>query len=341
MLFNYKDFSYINIDEFLNMVEMHHVDNYIGVEGESFLYGEYEFVDGSREEVVFPGKIFKEWTTREYVSSGTYSGYADADGSVTLSEDVDYIDVSHKICRRDLSSLDDELERYAEYCFYYVSALTNDANNAFNNAEASGRSVEDIYYKIQEVTRGISWNLARTDVKYIVDLKKKLCDIYENYFKKPYTFQLYGKTIAYPFISKIMAPGEEKLLDKKNLREREKVHFAYLEKEAEWHNENYLIDEKPRRSGALFVLSIIFLSFWGLMTGIGALSGYFSGVKNGGDPIMMMLQVAGWFALLASPFFIIGLIFRIKVEKQFKEHKKYIKEHNQKVLEYRNKKANQ
>ena len=99
MLLNYKNYKYLDIDKFVAMIdeeeEMNNiriVDGYSAALGESFIYGQYEFSGGNT--VVFPGELFKSWTTERVISSGTYSGTVDACGNVTLSPDLDSVDVN-------------------------------------------------------------------------------------------------------------------------------------------------------------------------------------------------------------------------------------------------------
>lgn len=330
MLINNKNYKYLDIDKFIAMIdeeeEMNNiriVDGYSAVLGESFIYGEYEYSGGNT--VVFPGELFKSWTTERVISSGTYSGTVDACGNVTLSPDLDSVDVNHYIYRRDLTSLEDELKRYAEYCFIYISAIDNISDQEIENAEASGGNVDLIIYKFKEVLVKVDWERARKEVPYVIGIKKILCAMYETHYKKPFIFSNYGKNIYYPFISKVMAPGEKQYLDKEHIREREKVHFSYLE-EAASKIEGFALGKNPHKSG-MYVVSIVFLSFWGFMTAIGLVSGIVSALKNGDQPFLQSLGVGAYFAFLAAPFFVIGLIFAIVTGVKYKKYKKFNKQY--------------
>lgn len=330
MLYNYKDYKYLNIDKFINMIdeeeekyETRNVDGYIASLGESFLYGEYEYSGGNT--VLFPGELFKSWKTVEYSSSSTYSGTVDSAGNVTLSPNVDAYDVYHYIYRRDLVSIEDELRRYAEYCFIYISAISNTVDQTLENSKGSGEHVDKIIYEFKKVIDKVNWDEARKNVSYVIGIKKILCAMYEGYYKEPFVFHYYGKTVTYPFISKVMAPSEELYLNKKDIREREKVHFAYLE-EAASKIEGFALGKNPHKS-AKHDLSIVFLSFWGFMTLIGAISGLVGALRNGQEPVYQTFTVALYFGLMAIPFLIIGVIFAIIVGKKYRKYKKFNKEY--------------
>lgn len=329
MLFNHTNYKYLNIDDFIKKIDDEEgskktrvIDGYSASLGESFLYGEYEYSGGNSVE--FPGELFKSWVEEKYGSSG-YSGRVDADGYVSLTPDVDTYECYHRIYRRDLVSIEDELKRYAEYCYIYISAISNTVDQTFENAKASGEQVDEIIYRFKEVIDKVNWEQTRKDVSYVISIKKILCNMYEEYYKKPFVFHYYGKNVNYPFISKVLAPSEEQYLNKKDIRKREKIHFAYLEKAA-LKADSFSLGKNPHKS-AMHVLSIVFLSFWGLMTLIGALSGLVSALKNKDQPLYQSFGVALYFGLMAIPFLIVGLVFIVNVGKKYKQYKKFNKQY--------------
>ena len=322
MLFNNKDYRYIAIDRFISMIDeeenaSRYIDGYSANLYESFIYGEYEYIGGGT--VVFPGTLYKTWTTTKYHDSDSYSGWADDAGRVTLSKDSYEETIVHKIYRRDLTSLEDELNRYAEYCYYYISGISNMIDRALKDADASGASPDPFIYVLKDVVDKINWNETKKSVSYVIGLKKALCRFYESHYGEPFTFNIQGKQVVYPFISKIMAPGEDKYLAEKDVREREKIHFDYLEKAANLA-ETFKIGKNPRKSGK-FVVSIVFLVFWAVFTTFGLVTGFGAGIINATNPFLYALEHGAYLAFLALPFFIIGLSMNISVNKQYKKYK--------------------
>lgn len=329
MLINLKNFEYVNFDDFKLQIDDREgshktriVDGYPAEINESFIYGQYEYIGG--DSVLFPGELFEKWKTEEYGggSSSSYSGTVDAAGNVSLSKDTDdsTYDVIHKIYRRDLVSIEDELKRYAEYCFIYISAIYNTIDQALINSNGSGKAVDPYYFELKKVTDKVDWKKAKKDVSYVIGMKKTICAMYEDHYQKSFSFSTYGKEVEYPFVSTVMAPGEEKLLNKKDIRKRKKVHFAYLE-EAAVKSQGFNVGKNPHKS-AMYIVSIVFLSLWGAAMIYGLATAISSAVK-GKQTVSDMIGFVFAYGSVISPFFIIGLVFIIITSIQYKKYKQF------------------
>ena len=336
MLLNLTDFKYLDIERFIGMIDERDsfafnrsIDGYSAIDAESFIYGEYEYCGGNS--VIFPGELYKKWETVDYDSTGSYSGTVDASGNVTLSKDYSETTIHHFIYRRRFDTVDDEIRRYGEYCFHYISAIKNMSEKRITNATAAGGKVESIYYQFKEITDKINWQEAEKDVTYTINLKITLCKMYEAYFKEPFEFVNSGKDLVFHFVSKVMAPGEEQYLGKKDVKKREKVHFAFLE-EAANKIRHFTLGKNPHKT-AKHVLSIVFLAVWGAFSIFGGLTGIFGGLKNGENLISKFFGMFAYFSFMAHPFLIIGLIFLIIVAVQYSSYKKFNKYYKQFIKE--------
>ena len=243
---------------------------------QSCLYGKYEYWEGK---YCYFGHFYKNETVTVVTTSDSYSGFADSDGYVSLTKNTFSNDYDVIVHRRDLSSLEDEILRYAEYCRLWVTCLDGYLDYQIKNSKNTGK-IDDPripeFYK--DVHRLICKKLD-TDPKFAI-----LAKVHVEKFYKALNIHhpwLHKKYVWYMFVSSIMSPEEvaldneytKKKLEKNNdyWLKREKLHFSYLESKLdevnlefdpkpvyEHFNPNKKTIKKDPFKGILFPLSIVF-----------------------------------------------------------------------------------
>lgn len=328
MLFDNKNYKDLVFTDFLKLL----YEN-----GGSLLHGDYEyffvFDDSSNNHFGHYSDIVK---LNIYHETGpSYSGHVDAFGYAKLEKDSDGY-TSHHTCvlqKRDISSLEDEMLRYAEYCRYYASCI-----NEYCKYQTihNGKHVSSEILQAHEAIKNIDFERLNNDPKYAISTRQTAKKAYQILnFPQPW---LNGNYIWYTFFSKIVGPKEEELtkeyktkkkkFDNTYWYQREQLHFDYLDtlvyqvsfKHLSMKDQDVIIDYlKPKKEIAtstkkntkplwliLCVIGILFsiMAFIGLPA---AIKESFSHPKTS-DYVFVYVGTAAVF----SPFYIIFLILLLK-----------------------------
>lgn len=178
--------------------------------------------------------------------------------------------------RRDLTSINDEILRYAEYCRYWVETLYNYVADQVKKYPDTGvydyPEIPNIYAQMK---KEVICRKLNTDPKYAIEAKKQIEKYYpmvgENhpwYNKEPVWYTFYNDTLSPEEIElKEFYEKKKKKMDDDYWLKREELHFKYLDEQLEkigrlrFDSSSGDVSRSPLKS-FWFVASIIGMTFF-------------------------------------------------------------------------------
>lgn len=277
MLIDTKDYSKLTTEELAE--ELHSRGE------ESLISGDFEYFDEKRF-----GHYFDTVKVTTYSSNDHYSGWADINGNVTLTHYThDSSDSNVDIFRRDLTSLNDEILRYAEYCRLTVIYVLKRLNYEKDMSEKNGKSKYQEALAWHSYVKSLKNDRLDNDPKYAINAKRSIVPVMK-LLKEEHPC-LGNQVVWYKFVSSVVSPEEialeesyksaKKKIDNEYWLRREELHFAYLEaelakiKKLDYYKEVSVKAQKKAVKKFWFVASII-----GLVIYLFALIGLPSAIKE-------------------------------------------------------------
>ena len=331
MIIDHTDYSSkMNFDSFLSSIDANNEYGHgLYDSGESRIYGRYEYM--GELECGYFCHLYQEWDTEKYVSGG-YTGTITGDGNiVNLSEDVDTMTITHRIFRRDFSSLADEIMRYGDFCVHYCFAAANYLRGLVKDKRGAGAPISKKLLELKERVDLIDYDLLTKDCRFAIRTAKEIRPYLEEFNGGTFNCRLNGKDYRYPFLTNIMSEKEKEFVQKWGKKKvtseyfdtRERLHFEYLEEMAKKTELNYYEEKhskywKNPLKSFLFVAACVWAGIVLFFTFLVFLA---AAVEGQAPEFTDMIALISTFITCMLPSVIIGLI---KIAKYI-EYKKAMK----------------
>ena len=290
----------------------------------SFIYGIFEYYSNG-----YFGHYYKTIEYSETISSG-YSGRINDSGDVNISQDYDYRTFRIKVFRRDFTSLNDEILRYAEYCRYWVVCLDNYLSYQIGNYQNTGKYDNPKIPQMYKEVKLLITKKLDLDPLYAIECKKKVEKFYEELgYSHPWSD---GEYVLYHFVSSVCSEEEEELTEtyKKKKKKfdndywlkREKLHFDFLDSQAATANFDCSPAAPKAKRNPLksfwFVASIVAIAF-SVIAFIGLPSAIVDNYPDASAAMFVGIYIGTFFVF--SPGYIIFIIKLIKYGKWKKQRR--------------------
>ena len=203
----------------------------------SGIYGRYEYsVTG------FFRHFYQEVAITYQNDETIYEGWVDENGHVSLTENSRNIGRTVRVYRRDTSSLNDEILRFAEYFRYWAVVIYNHARKLLHNDNQKGyltnKHLPEIVNTLEPYINNPRIN---TDPLFCIYAGKKARFFSMNYLNIKHPWLDNGDPLWYVFFDNVsIGPEERAFINGYKKKkgddywiEREGLHFKYLEEQAQ------------------------------------------------------------------------------------------------------------